>query len=33
VSANHLSFADLDLWLGAYKKIEETNKEEKSWWM
>jgi hypothetical protein len=27
-----LSLAELTLWLGACNNIEETNKEEKSWW-
>ena len=27
-----LSYAELDLWLGVCKGVEETNKEEKSWW-
>jgi hypothetical protein len=28
VHADLLSYAELDLWLGACKEIEETNKEE-----
>jgi hypothetical protein len=33
VHTDLLSYAELDLWLGACKEIEETNKEEKkSWW-
>jgi hypothetical protein len=34
VHADILSFAELALWIGSCKEIEETNKEEKkSWWM